>query len=77
MDKESPHQTSGLVSLNPVLLVARKAFPADDLKALVAWSATAILTLPRLARAQSYPARPMRIIVGFPAGGEAEEKNGN
>ena len=27
----------GLVSLNPVLLVARKAFPADDLKALVAW----------------------------------------
>jgi len=27
----------GLVSLNPVLLVARKAFPADDLKTLVAW----------------------------------------
>lgn len=27
----------GLVSLNPVLLVARKAFPADDLKGLVAW----------------------------------------
>jgi tripartite-type tricarboxylate transporter receptor subunit TctC len=27
----------GLVSLNPQLLVARKAFPADDLKALIAW----------------------------------------
>ena len=27
----------GLVSLNPVLLVARKAFPADNLKTLVAW----------------------------------------
>jgi tripartite-type tricarboxylate transporter receptor subunit TctC len=27
----------GLASINPVLLVARKAFPADDLKSLVAW----------------------------------------
>ena len=27
----------GMVSFNPQLLVARKAFPADDLKSLVAW----------------------------------------
>ncbi len=27
----------GLLSLNPQLLIARKGFPADDLKALVAW----------------------------------------
>jgi tripartite-type tricarboxylate transporter receptor subunit TctC len=27
----------GLVSLNPMLLVAKKALPADDLKTLVAW----------------------------------------
>ncbi len=27
----------GLVSLNPQLMVARKAFPADDLKSLVGW----------------------------------------
>src|SRR6202044_3364434 len=27
----------GLVSLNPQLLVARKAFPAGDLKSLIAW----------------------------------------
>src|ERR1700739_1221982 len=30
----APH---GRVPLNPQLLVARKAFPADDLKSLVAW----------------------------------------
>ena len=27
----------GLVSLNPQLLVARKSFPSDDLKSLIAW----------------------------------------
>ncbi len=27
----------GLVSINPQLLIARKSFPADDLKSLVAW----------------------------------------
>jgi hypothetical protein len=31
--------------------------------------AAALSTLPRIARAQTYPARPVRIIVGFPAGG--------
>jgi tripartite-type tricarboxylate transporter receptor subunit TctC len=30
--------------------------------------ATALPALPRIARAQAYPARPVRIIVGFPAG---------
>jgi tripartite-type tricarboxylate transporter receptor subunit TctC len=28
--------------------------------------------VPRIARAQSYPARPVRLIVGFPAGGAAD-----
>jgi tripartite-type tricarboxylate transporter receptor subunit TctC len=27
----------GLISINPQLLIARKSFPADDLKSLVAW----------------------------------------
>jgi tripartite-type tricarboxylate transporter receptor subunit TctC len=31
--------------------------------------ATAMSLVPRLARAQAYPTRPVRIIVGFPAGG--------
>ena len=31
--------------------------------------ATALLTLPRSALAKAYPARPVRMIVGFPAGG--------
>jgi tripartite-type tricarboxylate transporter receptor subunit TctC len=35
--------------------------------ATAAWSA-----LPRLARAQAYPSRPARIIVGFPAGGATD-----
>jgi tripartite-type tricarboxylate transporter receptor subunit TctC len=28
--------------------------------------------LPRIARAQSYPTRPLRLIVGFPPGGGAD-----
>src|SRR5262245_41711995 len=31
--------------------------------------AVALPALPRIARAQTYPARPVRIVVGFPAGG--------
>jgi tripartite-type tricarboxylate transporter receptor subunit TctC len=36
-DLQTDFAPIGLISLNPQLLVARKAFPADDLKALVAW----------------------------------------
>ena len=32
-------------------------------------SAAALSVLPRIARAQTYPTRPVRIVVGFPAGG--------
>jgi tripartite-type tricarboxylate transporter receptor subunit TctC len=35
---------------------------------LLATAAAALLAPPRLARAQGYPTRPVRIIVGFPAG---------
>jgi tripartite-type tricarboxylate transporter receptor subunit TctC len=34
----------------------------------LAVGAAALPTLPRIARAQTYPARPVRIIIGFPAG---------
>jgi tripartite-type tricarboxylate transporter receptor subunit TctC len=38
----------------------------------LAASAAALPVLPRMARAQGYPARPVRLIVGFPAGGVAD-----
>src|SRR5215468_3021019 len=34
--------------------------------------AAAALALPRIARAQAYPSRPVRLIVGFPAGGQID-----
>jgi tripartite-type tricarboxylate transporter receptor subunit TctC len=34
--------------------------------------AAALLALPRLARAQAYPSRPVRIVVGFPTGGSQD-----
>src|SRR5262245_22184456 len=34
--------------------------------------AGALSALPRIARAQPYPARPVRLIVGFPAGGQID-----
>jgi tripartite-type tricarboxylate transporter receptor subunit TctC len=39
---------------------------------LLAAGATALPAASRLARAQSYPTRPVRIIVGFPAGSSAD-----
>ena len=38
----------------------------------LAAGATALPILPRVARAQGYPNRPVRIVVGFPAGGTAD-----
>ncbi len=38
----------------------------------LAVGAVALPTLPRVARAQTYPARPVHIIVGYPAGGPAD-----
>src|SRR5262245_66521650 len=38
----------------------------------LAASAAALQALPRLARAQTYPARPVHIVVGFPAGGTSD-----
>src|SRR5262245_10910330 len=32
----------------------------------------ALMAFPRIARAQTYPARPVRIVVGFPAGGTSD-----
>ena len=38
----------------------------------MAMGAAALPALPRMARAQAYPSRPVRIIVGFPAGGATD-----
>src|SRR5215813_4348452 len=38
----------------------------------LAASAAALPAMPRLARAQTYPTRPVRLIVGFDAGGAAD-----
>src|SRR5580700_7318377 len=35
-------------------------------------AAAALPSAPRLARSQSYPAHPVRLIVGFPAGGQVD-----
>jgi tripartite-type tricarboxylate transporter receptor subunit TctC len=39
-DLQTAFAPIGLMTVNPQLLVARKAFPADDLKSLVAWLKT-------------------------------------
>src|SRR5216110_903161 len=36
-DLQKDFQPIGLLSLNPQLMIARRGFPADDLKGLVAW----------------------------------------
>jgi tripartite-type tricarboxylate transporter receptor subunit TctC len=38
----------------------------------LAAGAVALPAMPRLARAQAYPSRPVRIVVGFPAGGATD-----
>ena len=38
----------------------------------LAAGAAALPAVPRFARAQSYPTRPVRIVVGFPAGGQID-----
>jgi tripartite-type tricarboxylate transporter receptor subunit TctC len=38
----------------------------------LAASAAALPAFPRIARAQTYPARPVHIVVGFPAGGTSD-----
>ena len=38
----------------------------------LAAGAAALPAVSRVARAQAYPSRPVRIIVGFPAGGGAD-----
>jgi tripartite-type tricarboxylate transporter receptor subunit TctC len=38
----------------------------------LAMGAAALSAVPRIARAQAYPSRPVRIIVGFPAGGATD-----
>src|SRR6202049_2736402 len=40
---------------------------------LLAAGAAALAAVSRIARAQSYPTRPVRLIVGFPAGGSASD----
>ena len=37
-DLQKDFEPIGLMSVNPQLMIARKGFPADDLKGLVAWS---------------------------------------
>ncbi|MCX7361947.1 MAG: tripartite tricarboxylate transporter substrate binding protein [Alphaproteobacteria bacterium] len=46
--------------------ISRRAF------AHLAVGAAALPALPRMARAQAYPSRPARIVVGFPAGGATD-----
>src|SRR5438477_5747951 len=36
-DLQKDFEPIGMLSINPQLMIARKAFPADDLKGLVAW----------------------------------------
>ena len=54
-----------------VLKVYRRKFPRREFLRLAA-GAAAWPAMPRLASAQTYPARPVRIVVGFPAGNASD-----
>ena len=41
----------------------------------LAAGAAALPVVPRMARAQAYPTRPVRVIVGFPPGGIGDTLN--
>src|SRR5271167_2582415 len=38
----------------------------------LAANATALLAMPRIARAQTYPTRPAHVVIGWPAGGPTD-----
>ena len=44
-------------------------FPRRKFLHLVAGAAAALPAMPQIVRAQAYPTRPVRLVVGFPAGG--------
>jgi tripartite-type tricarboxylate transporter receptor subunit TctC len=48
-----------------------RRFPRQTFLHLTA-SAVAVLAIPRIARAETYPSRPVRLIVGFPPGSAAD-----
>src|SRR5262249_7064418 len=52
-----------------VYILHKKLSLSGALCAKPAVGVAALPALPRIARAQAYPARPVRIVVGFPAGG--------
>ena len=39
---------------------------------MLCWAAVAMALLPSIARAQTYPAKPLRIVVPFQSGGSVE-----
>src|SRR5262249_8045673 len=62
-DPDSQHQTR--------VMERTMKFPRRRFLRLAA-GAAALPVLPRIARAQAYPSRPVRLIVGFPAGGPGD-----
>ncbi len=63
--RASPSRVTGLFRGHAMKLPRRKFLH-------LAATATALQAVPRLARAQTYPTRPLRWIVGFPPGGGAD-----